>query len=167
LLTHGLGAAGEIGHITIDINGPQCKCGSKGCIETYLGNNYLIEIVKREIENYPKSKIFDLVENDLDKLSPRIIHQAALLGDEFSIETINGLGQKLGFGLASIVNVIDISNIIIGGGVSGFGRPLLNATKVAVKSRVLTSLKPRIKVLQAGLKNNAGIKGASSLVFYS
>ena len=75
--------------------------------------------------------------------------------------------EKLGFGLASIINLLDISNIIIGGGVSGFGRPLYDATKGSVKSRVLKSLKPRIRVLQAKLKNNAGIKGASSLVFYS
>ena len=56
--------------------------------------------------------------------------------------------------------------LIIGGGVSGFGRPLFNATRDSLKSRVLTSLQPRIKVFQASLKNNAGIKGASSLVFY-
>jgi glucokinase len=77
------------------------------------------------------------------------------------------MGEKLGYGLASIVNVLDISNVIIGGGVAGFGRPLLNSTEKSLKLRVLTSLRPRIRVLQARLKNNAGVKGASSLVFYS
>lgn len=162
-----LGGAGEIGHITLDINGPKCKCGSYGCLEAYLGNNYIIQNVKQQLKENPNSLIFELIDNNLKNLSPRIIHEASLLKDEFSINVINDLGEKLGYGLASIVNLFDISNIVIGGGVSGFGRPLLKTTKSAVKSRVLKSLKPRIKVLQASLKNNAGIKGASSLVFYA
>jgi len=160
------GAAGEIGHITIDHNGKKCNCGSIGCLEAYLGNNYIIKDVKEKLQNNPESKIFTLLNNNLENLSPQIIHEASLLGDEFSVNYIKYLGETLGHGLANIVNVLDISNIIIGGGVSGFGKPLLNATKESIKSRVLTSLKPRIKVLQASLKNNAGIKGASSLVFY-
>jgi glucokinase len=161
------GGAGEIGHMTIDKNGSKCNCGSFGCLETYLGNNYIIQDVKKQLVNNKNSKIFELLENDLEKLSPRIIHEASLLKDEFSIIVIEELSQKLGCGLASIVNVFDISNVIIGGGVSGFGRPLFNSTKESIKSRVLIPLKPRIKVLQAKLKNNAGIKGASSLVFYA
>ncbi len=160
------GAAGEIGHITIDHNGKRCNCGSIGCLEAYLGNNYIIKDVREKLQNFPQSKIFTLLENNLDNLSPHTIHKASLIGDEFSINYIKYLGEILGHGLANIVNVLDISNIIIGGGVAGFGRPLLNSTKESIKSRVLESLKPRIKVLQACLKNNAGIKGASSLVFY-
>lgn len=159
------GAAGEIGHITIDRNGPKCKCGSFGCLETYLGNNYIIENVKQQLKSN-NSKILELI-NNLEDLSPHVVHEASLLGDEYALNVINDLGDKLGCGLASIVNVLDISNIIIGGGVSGFGKPLLKATKDSIKSRVLQSLRPRIKVIQAGLKNNAGIKGASSLVFFS
>jgi len=161
------GGAGEIGHITININGPKCNCGSYGCLETYLGNKYIIQYVKEKLEVNKNSKIFELIDNNPDNLSPRIIHKASLLKDEFSCNVINDLGKKLGYGLASIVNVFDISNIVIGGGVSGFGRPLFKATKDSIKSRVLTPLKPRIKVFQASLKNNAGIKGASSLVFYA
>lgn len=161
------GAAGEVGHTTIDINGPKCKCGSTGCLETYLGNNYIIKNVKKQLKDQKKSKIVELLDNDLDKLSPRIINEAAVLKDEFALSVIKDLGNKLGCGLASLINLLDISNIIIGGGVAGFGRPLFKATKDTIKSRVLLSLRPRIKVAQAALKNNAGIKGASSLVFYS
>lgn len=161
------GGAGEIGHVTIDMNGPNCNCGSKGCLETYLGNNYMINNVKKELSKNKKTLIFDLVDNNLKNLTPKIIHEASLQDDEYSINIINDLGRKLGYGLASIVNVFDVSNIVIGGGVSGFGRPLFKSTKDSVKERVLTPIKPRVKVLQAKLKNNAGIKGASSLVFYA
>lgn len=161
------GAAGEIGHTSIDINGRQCKCGSYGCLESYLGNNYIIEDVKNKLSENKNSQIFELLENNLDNLSPKIIHDAFLLGDEFARDIIIDLGNKLGYGLASIINVMDISKIIIGGGVSGFGKPLLDSVENSIKERVLTSLKPRVEVSLASLKNNAGIKGAASLVFYA
>ncbi len=58
LFSGDFGAAGEIGHITIDKNGPKCKCGSFGCLETYLGNNYIIKNVKEELKNNPILKNF-------------------------------------------------------------------------------------------------------------
>ncbi|MCB0749015.1 MAG: ROK family protein, partial [Ignavibacteriae bacterium] len=101
------GAAGEIGHTTIDQNGPKCNCGSYGCLESYLGNNYIIKNVKLKLENNKDSKIFSLTENYLKNLSPQIIHEASLQGDEFSKNIIKDLGNTLGHGLASIVNVLD------------------------------------------------------------
>lgn len=160
------GAAGEIGHITIDHKGKQCKCGSFGCLEAYLGNNYLIEDLKTKLLDNKSSKIIELVNNDFSQITPLILHQAAELGDKFSIDFIQGLGEILGHCLASVVNVLDISNIIIGGGISGFGKILFDSTQEAIKLRVLKSLKNRIVVRKAKLENNAGIKGASSLVYY-
>ena len=160
------GAAGEIGHITIDYKGPKCKCGSYGCLETYLGNKYIIKNITEKLKNNKSSLIYKLTDNNLKKLNPKIIHEASLLGDEFSKKVIENLGETLGYGLASVVNLLDISTIIIGGGVAGFGKPLFNSVKKTMKSRVLSPIRPRIKVKQAKLKNNAGIKGASSLVLY-
>jgi glucokinase len=76
------------------------------------------------------------------------------------------VGQKLGAALASIVNVLDISKIIIGGGVAGFGDILFDTIENTVKERVMKPISPRIKIKPAKLKNEAGIKGASALVFY-
>lgn len=160
------GGAGEIGHVTIDHNGPKCKCGSRGCLETYLGNNYLTKNVIEQLKKNKSSLIYDMLNGNLKKLDPRVIHEASLKGDKFAIGVINNMGTTLGHGLASIVNVFDISTIVIGGGVAGFGKPLFVAVKKSIQARVLTSLQPRIKVIQAKLKNNAGIKGASSLVLY-
>ena len=160
------GAAGEIGHITIDYKGPKCKCGYYGCLETYLGNKYIIKDVTKKLKENNSSLIYKLTDNNLKKLNPKIIHDASLLGDQFSKKVIENLGETLGYGLASVVNLLDISTIIIGGGVAGFGKPLFNAVKKTLKARVLTPIRPRVKVKQAKLKNNAGIKGASSLVLY-
>ncbi len=160
------GAAGEIGHVSIDVNGPRCNCGSTGCIEAYLGNHYLKEIVKDELPRYPESKIWKLIDGDLSKVTPRLIQSALELDDDYSKLFVMRMGEQLGAALTSIANILDISTFIIGGGVAGFGKPLLDSTKTTLESRVLLPIKPRVVVIPSKLKNEAGIKGASSLVFY-
>ena len=160
------GAAGEVGHITIDYKGEPCKCGSVGCIESYIGNNYLIQRIKKDLKQHPDSAILKLVDGDIKKITPRVIHEAALLDDKFAKSIITDTGTKLGYALASVINVLDISNIIVGGGVSGFGVLLFESLEHSIRERVLIPIKPRINVKPAKLKNEAGIKGASALVFY-
>ncbi len=160
------GAAGEIGHISIDINGPQCKCGSFGCVETYLGNSYIVKRVQTELENNQSSKIWQLINNDLNLLTPIIIQTALEQGDEYAKGVVQSLGKYLGTALASVGNCLDNGTFIIGGGVGGFGAPLFNSVKETISARVLKPLRKRIKVLPAKLKNDGGIKGASALAFY-
>jgi glucokinase len=161
------GGAGEVGHITIDYKGEKCNCGSYGCIETYAGNAYLIRRVKDELNNYPDSKIWDLISKNPDNLTPQIINIAAEKGDDFAKSIILDLGYFLGAALSSVSNLLDISTFIIGGGIAGFGDPLFKSIKDIMNQRVLTPLRPKIKIIPAKLKNDAGIKGASSLVFYN
>ena len=161
-----IGAAGEVGHITINYNGPRCNCGSYGCIEAYVGNNYLINRIKSELSARPNQKILKLAKNDLALLTPLIINQAAESGDSYAKSVISDMGEQIGAALASVSNLMDVSTFIIGGGVSGFGVPLFTAINKSLVERVITSLRNRVKVLPAKLKNEAGIKGASALVFY-
>ena len=161
------GAAGEIGHISIDVNGPKCNCGSTGCIEAYAGNSYLKEQIRSELKNYPDSIVWQLIENDLTKVSPRIIQVAAEKKDAYAKFVVDRMGKQLGAALASLSNLLDISTFIIGGGVAGFGKPLFDSTLLTISERVLLPLRPRVLVIPAKLKNEAGIKGASSLVFYN
>ncbi len=161
-----IGAAGEVGHITINYNGPRCNCGSYGCIEAYVGNNYLINRIKSELSARPNLKILKLAKNDLALLTPLIINQAAESGDSYAKSVISDMGEQIGAALASVSNLMDVSTFIIGGGVSGFGVPLFTAINKSLVERVITSLRNRVKVLPAKLKNEAGIKGASALVFY-
>jgi glucokinase len=160
------GAAGEIGHVSIDKSGPKCNCGSSGCVEAYVGNHYLVSNVSKELPDYPSSKIWELIDNDLSKLTPKIIDIASEAGDSYAQSIVNQMGYYIGCALASVSNLLDISTFIIGGGVSGFGKPLFDSIRETASSRVLTPLRGRVKVHPAKLKNDAGIKGASALVFY-
>ena len=159
------GAAGEIGHVSINERGRKCNCGSRGCIETYAGNNYLIEQVKKELRGHKESKLYELAREN-NELTPKLIYDAYLLNDDFAESIIVNLGQKLGHALASIANVLDIANVIVGGGVSGFGEILFDSIENSMKNRVVKPMRKRVKVSPAKLKNEAGVKGASALVFY-
>ncbi|MGB9665547.1 MAG: ROK family protein, partial [Ignavibacteria bacterium] len=74
------GGAGEIGHITIDYSGPFCKCGKRGCVEAYAGNNYIKQRTIHKLHEYPDSLILKLVEHNLDNIEPKIINEAARKG---------------------------------------------------------------------------------------
>lgn len=163
---HGMhGAAGEIGHITINYKGRKCNCGSVGCIETYAGNQYLKARVIEDLQYHPDSLIVELVENNFEKISPLIIQKAASMGDKYSKSVIQNLGLHLGAALASLGNAFDITNFIVGGGVAGFGQPLLESILHTTSSRIMTPLRNKVKIIPAKLKNDAGIKGASALIF--
>jgi glucokinase len=160
------GGAGELGHVSIDTMGRMCKCGSLGCIESYIGCNYLIERVKDRLDERKDSKLYKFIKGDFALLTPELIHTMAEDGCDFSQSVIIDTGTKLGYAIASIVNVLDITTIILGGGIAGFGKCLIDATQASCKERVMKPFQSRIIVKAAKLKNNAGIKGASALVYY-
>jgi glucokinase len=160
------GAAGELGHMTIDYKGAKCNCDSFGCIETFVGNHYMISDTKKHLTENMNSLIWNLIDKDFENLTPVIIQKAAEEGDTFASRVINEMGFYIGCSLASVTNLLDISTFIIGGGVAGFGKPLFDAIQKTVEVRVLRPIQKRVKILPAKLKNDAGIKGASALVFY-
>ncbi len=118
------------------------------------------------MNEHRESKIWELLKNDVNLLTPLIIDEAATAGDRYAQSIIKNMGLYLGAALASAANALDIGTFIIGGGVAGFGKPLFDSIQQTTASRVLTPIRKRIKVLPAKLKNDAGIKGASALVFY-
>ena len=158
------GGAGEIGHITVDYNGPQCNCGSNGCVESYVGQRYLSQRTVERLKNHPESKILQLVDGNLEKVEPVYIAQAAKAGDKFAKEVLVEAGTILGIALGAVMNTMDLRVSIIGGGISAAGDFVMDAIKQSVQYRVLKPLRPDIQVLPAKLGNDAGILGAAGLV---
>lgn len=158
------GGAGEIGHVSIDFQGPLCKCGQHGCIEAYAGNAYIKKRTIQKLHEYPESIIIDLVENDLDKIEPKTIFEASLQGDELANKILSDTGRYLGIGLASVINILDIKTFVFGGGISAAGSTLLNSIESSLKKHGIKEIVKDVKVYHAKLKNKAGILGAASLI---
>jgi glucokinase len=158
------GGAGEIGHITIDYQGPQCNCGNVGCVEAYVGQRYLSQRTAERLKSHQESKILQLVGGDPSKIEPIYISQAAHDGDPFAREILVEAGKLLGVALAAVMNVMDLRVSIIGGGISAAGAFVMEAIQDSIARRVLRPLRKGIRVLPAKLGNEAGILGAAGLV---
>ncbi len=145
-------AAGEIGHTSINVSGPKCKCGNYGCLERYVGAEYIVQ-------RYLK---YNQVLSQTDKkITPEIISRAAKRGDKLAKKIIQETGSYVGVGLANVVSLIDPEIIVIGGGVSGFGKPLLDSIKKTVSERIMKFPSRKLKIVQSKLKDDAAILGAS------
>ncbi len=158
----GDGGAGEIGHISVDLDGPLCNCGSRGCIEAFLGVRYMTRYARARLERRPDSILNQLI-NDGRELEPRLIDEAAQRNDAFAIEFLAEMGRILGAGLASALNLCDARLVIVGGGMSRCERFLLAPALAAIRSRAMKSVAPEARLRPATLFNDAGIVGAALL----
>ncbi len=158
-------AAGEVGHIVINYDGPKCGCGGHGCLEAYCG---AAGIVARAWEYLEKpgtvSTLRDEVGDDRLKLTPEMISRAAGKGDGVSLSVLRETGRLLGVGIASLVNLFAPDIVVLGGGVAGAGEVLLNAVREEVRRRALPPANEQVEIAPAMLGNNAGLVGAASLI---
>lgn len=158
------GGAGELGHISIDYNGPSARSGITGALEAYLGQEFLTQHA-RDMLMTRQTILREIAGNDLLNLSPRLLHQAALEGNEAAIEVFAWAGHKLGRALGSVVNLLDIRKIVVGGGLSMAGDYLLEPTREALKHSVLPNMAEGLEIVRETLGNEAALLGAAHLVF--
>lgn len=159
-------AAGEFGHVPINIVGPRCNCGSWACVEAYVGNDYIVRDVIARIKKGEKTLIKKLVNGKLSKITPEIISRAARSGDRFAREIWRDVGNKVGTALAGVVNLLNVEKIVIGGGVAEAGRILFDSIKKTIAARAMKLPAKTVKVVKAKLRRDAGLIGAAALVLY-
>lgn len=159
-------SAGEIGHMPLKEEGLPCNCGGSGCLERYVGNRYITEEIRKKIRGGSPTIIKKLVKDDLSAITPEVISKAAKEGDRLSIAFWNAVGKRIGVTLSGIVNLLNPERIIIGGGIAEAGDMLLKPIRETVNKRALPVPRKAVKILKAGLGNDAGIIGAAALFFY-
>ncbi len=156
------GGAGEIGHVTVDVNGPICNCGARGCLEAYIGSRYMTAYARQKVHRYQESLLHRMMA-DGNELTPKLINQAAEEGDVFAQNFLSELGRILGAGLAGVMNMCDLRLCIVGGGVSQAETFLLGQARRTLRARVLQSLADHVQLRVAALSVDAGIVGAGLL----
>jgi glucokinase len=160
--TGAIGAAGEVGHMTIDDNGPICNCGNRGCWETLASGTALTREAKRRIEKGVKTSILEYAEGDLEKVTPETIHSAARKGDSLGKELIARTGYYVGVGLANLINIFNPELIVIGGGLSNIGDMLLKPAFKVAGERAFREAFQAVRFASAGLGRNSGALGAAA-----
>lgn len=162
---HGVGA--ELGHMVVDPDGPVCGCGNRGCWEAVASGTAIGRMARERIGEAAAagSLVLSAAGGDPEAITGEIVGRVAAQGDAFAREIVAGAGRMLGVGLASIVNVFDPEIIVVGGGAAaGTGELLLGPAREAMAEHVLGwEWRPRVRVVPAGLGNDAGIVGAAAL----
>lgn len=158
------GAAGEIGHMTIDYEGPYARSGVAGALEAYLGHKYLTRHARYQLLTHPTT-LHDMAGPDLVDLTPVMLHEAARGGDAAAMEFFGWAGHKLGAALGSIVNLLDIRTFVVGGGVSAAGDVLLDPVRQSIQRYVLPALREGVMVVRETRGNAVALQGAARLVF--
>jgi len=164
LYTGACGAAGEIGHMTIDVNGPRCRCGNIGCWETLASGTALAREAVKRITEGARTSIIELVGGDVSKIDAKIVGLAAKQGDELAQELVSRLGYYFGVGLANLVNIFNPELILVGGGVAKIGALLLQPAIKIVKERAFSTSANAVEIKPATLGDDSGILGAVAFV---
>jgi glucokinase len=159
----GLGA--EVGHITLDIDGPRCGCGSIGCLEAMAAGPAIARNAIQAIEAGRETIISDLVDGDLSQITAKEVNEAAQQGDLLGIELIRQAGELVGIGLVSLVHLFNPEIIVIGGGVSKAGELLFAPIRETVRARCMAEDYWRdMAIVPAALGDDVGLMGALALV---
>jgi len=149
-LLEGKTSAAELGHVPINPKGKLCGCGGRGCIETYVGNRYLLSHYKRLKKN--KTKVKEVKQ----------LFQRGLAGEKEALIVWKEFSHNLGKFLAGMINVFNPQVIIFGGGVSGAFKLFKPLVAEEIKKQVMQPQNLGVKLVRAKL-SNAGIIGASLL----
>jgi glucokinase len=155
------GIAGEIGHMTIEVNGPLCSCGNRGCWESLASGTALAREARHEIEKGAKTSILEHADGDMKKVTAEVIHDAAQQGDLLAKELITQIGRYFGVGLANLINIFNPEVIAIGGGLSNIGDTLLEPAFNEAETRAFQESYRAVRFASAGLGRNSGVLGAA------
>lgn len=142
-------AAGEIGHVPINEKGRKCNCGGRGCLESYIGNNRIIEDARKSFKR-------DISLEELSKLAKGRNSRALNIWLK--------VGRRLGVALTGVVNLLNPDVIVLGGGIANAGSILLNQVRDTVMNGAMSVQARRVRILKAKLGNDAGLIGAAILV---
>ena len=165
-LLHGVaGAAGELGHITVDFDQPiTCTCGKKGCLETVASATGIVNLTRRYADEYEGDAVLKRLIDDGEEVTAKIVFDLAKEGDDLALIVYRNFSRYLGVACANIGSILNPSTIVIGGGVSAAGDFLLQGVQKIYDENSFPQVRATTKLALATLGNDAGVIGAASLV---
>jgi glucokinase-like ROK family protein len=152
------GTAGEIGHMTIERDGPMCDCGNRGCLEVLAGGRAIAQQARRAVLSRQRTQLA-LVE-PLDKITAKDVALAAGRGDLIAQLILSEAGEYLGTAIAGLINLLNPGIVVIGGGVAQAGDLLLEPIRQAVQSRSLKAAVQVVRITSAVLGRRSTSMGA-------
>jgi glucokinase len=154
--------AGEIGHMTVDLNGERCPCGNYGCLERYASASAIERRMKAMLERKPPAS--GKMEGDL---TAKDIFKMAADGDIIARNVILSASEFLGIAIVNLSNILNPEKIILGGGMAKAGEALITPVMKIVRERLYGSVASKITIEKSKLENKAGVLGGIAFAFES
>jgi glucokinase len=158
------GFASEIGHVIVEPGGPLCGCGNRGCWEQVAAGRAIDRLGRRAAADHPDSLLMHMADGDPERVTGRLVTEAARRGDEVALRVLAEVGGRLGEGIAGLVNILDPQVVVVGGGAVRAGDLLLDPARRAFHDAVQgPEHRPRVPIVAAQLGPDAGAVGAAVL----
>jgi glucokinase len=159
------GTAGEIGHMTVDPEGRKCHCGNYGCLETMASASWTVIWVKEQLEQGAASWLRELYETDPDAICGETLVVAAQQADPLAQRAFDRVGRSLGQAIASVVHLLGLSRVVIGGRFSRAWEVFQYALEAELHRRLTLFPPESVSVCPATLGDDAGLVGAARLAW--
>jgi len=159
--------AGEIGHMTVNKDGPRCNCGNFGCLEAYFSATGIKNRIRSRIKEGIKSQFLNFDDDDelLESLRLKLIFETSRKGDRLTSDIVEEAISYLGIAIANIANILNPEMVVLVGGITNEGDKLLIPLKKEVVKRTFYSNYKSLKIVIGKLGGNAGILGAAALLW--
>ena len=155
----------EIGHMSIMAGGDRCSCGNYGCLEVYASARAILSRATTTLEDGAESALRECCKGNIYKLTPEDIYKSALDGDTLSREILREAGRYLGVGISNLIHIFSPDAIILAGGLIGAWNIFIQEAIKEASRRTFKPLFEKVRILPSSLGDDAGILGASHLVF--
>lgn len=162
-LLHGLGAAGEVGHINVEPEGYLCTCGNHGCLETYASATGVVRVARDMAEEFAGDSELKRALDNGEEISSKMVFDLAKEDDILAKRVVDRVCYYLGLACANISSILHPEYIVIGGGVSAAGDFLLDQVVAYFKKFAFPTIRNTTTIKLAQLGNSAGVIGAASL----
>ena len=156
------GSAGEVGHMTIDVNGPRCSCGNVGCLEVLASGKAVAREAQRLIAQGAKTRIVDFAEGEPSNVTANAVAAAARQGDALALKIVSKAATYLGIGIANLVNIFNPEMIIIGGGMAKMGDMLLDTARKVAAEKAFQLPFQHVRIVPSQLGDNSAVLGAAA-----
>lgn len=155
------GYAGEIGHVSLDLHGPLCNCGNRGCLEALSSGTAIARQAAEVLASGRPSRMMEIAAMEGHRqVTARHVFTAAELGDEAAREIVDRAIEYLGAGLAGMATLLDPEIFVIGGGVSLSGDSFFQPLREVFCRRAVGPVSENVEIVPSGLGDEAGIAGA-------
>jgi len=156
--------AGEIGHMVIEVNGPKCGCGNKGCFEALASRTAIFQRIKSAVKDGQKTILTDMLGDKLDDMRSGDLRKALKKGDKFVDKVIEEAAEYIGIAVSNLVNILNPEVVVLGGGViEALQDYMMSVIIETAKDYAMPGAMKGVEIVASELGDHAGITGGAVL----